>query len=178
MGDDMVEIGCETRSDLDEYEMKSRVYSVEYQAIIAKMNSNESWAYSFVALYFAFLASLSFAVGFLRFPVDGRGVFDLSVNLLGVSLSLSEFLAVFAIILYFWAISMIFDYKIQTRSLIGRLCFLESELGLSQLGPSTVGVGLSRQHNNFWRFGQFVLVGSVMVMLFGPWFVLLMTGRQ
>jgi hypothetical protein len=148
-------------------------YLNEHGSIIHKVSSNEAWAYSFVALYFGVLALLAAATGFVLSsqspPVQELNT---SRHMAAVSLGFSLALGTLGLVLNAWAIAMVFDYKITTRSLVRRLAFLEEKLGLNDEGA--LGIGSSNvpvQQSTVWNVGQFVLVGSVMVLFFLPWLV-------
>jgi hypothetical protein len=143
----------------------------EYSALISKMGSNESWAYSFVALYFAFLSSIGTAVGFLlaaqarTLKRSDAAEFDLWFEPRSMLIALT----VLAVLLNIWAISMVWDYKREARILQDRLCEIEMNIGG---GGFMTRLVLSNRTTHF-RFGQMTLVGSVMFMFFVPWLLLL-----
>lgn len=160
---------------MDSTDIRNQV--AEYNAIVQKMGSNEAWAYSFVALYFAFLASLGAASGFLL-TSENTTIASLrdGQTLLGIEISLFGALAILGLSLNIWAISMVLDYKITTRALIHRLAHIEDLLGWSDEGPPGIGrSNLPVQHSKVWRAGQLVIVGSVMALFFLPWIVLLLS---
>lgn len=142
----------------------------EYLAIIQKMGSNEAWAYSFVALYFAFLASISALVGYLLVSAsDAAQSLAVSVKFFGFRVGLVDVLCAIGLALNVWAIAMVIDYKMTTKRLMTRLHYLEGALMWSSGGPPGIGRSYNSDHMTpSWRVGQFVLVGSVMVLFFAP----------
>lgn len=147
----------------------------EYLAIIQKMSSNEAWAYSFVALYFAFLASIGALLGYLLGSgSDAADRINASVAVFGATIHLVDCLCFLGIALNIWAISMVVDYKMSTKRLMQRLQHLEVALCWADHGPPGIGHSYNRDHMTVtWRAGQIVLVGSVMVLFFAPWLLVL-----
>ncbi len=148
----------------------------EYLAIIQKMSSNEAWAYSFVALYFAFLASISALVGYLLVSAsDAAQSLNTAVSLLGFSIGLVDVLCAIGLALNVWAIAMVVDYKMTTKRLMTRLHYLEGALKWSNGGPPGIGRSYNADHMTpMWRVGQFVLVGLVMALFFAPWLLIIL----
>lgn len=155
----------------------------EYGALINKMNSNESWAYGFVALYFAFLASIGTATGFLVFRTltqqdalfeESGGSIGTCVNCWLLDNALPISLSVLGILLNVWAIFMVVDYKRMTRVLMIRLSQIENEVH----GPESENIGFANNtitlnSEQVWRFGSIAAVGSIMVMFFLPWVIVI-----
>lgn len=154
----------------------------EYSCLIQKMNSNESWAYSFVALYFAFLASIGTVTGFLMFadpssysPESALGkevlLFSHSFSIRG---ALIGALASLGIALNTWAVFMVVDYKRVTRLLTNQLSRIEKVVhggDASFKGFATMTLEINS--HPVWRTGEKVVVGSVVVMFFAPWLIVL-----
>lgn len=164
----------EESSMSDGTDRKVTILIAEQSAIVSKMGANEAWATGFVALYFAFSASIGTALGFILFqvraPENSQPIHDTALDTLhivGMTLSAIGFF------LNTWAIGMVIDYKKTTTRLWNRLERVEADL--STLCGITVGIA-GPQNTQYkatsWRVGTMVVVGSVLVLFFSPWIVI------
>lgn len=154
----------------------------EYSAVIQKMSANEAWAYSFVALYFAFLAAIGTATGYMFLhtsSVPGAEV-QFSSVIASASVDLSQSrkwlvisLSVLGVFLNCWAISMIIDYKRHSNILLGQLAQIEKELHGNTANLRCFASQAISMNKGYWRIGERVVVGSVMALLFVPWLILI-----
>jgi hypothetical protein len=154
----------------------------EYAAVIQKVGSNDAWASSFVAMYFAFTVSIATAVGFLAYNLNMElaDAFDLTPGLPSPATRNGLFawmllaLSLLGIVLNGWAISMVVDYTWKKSVLFDHLTSLELALhGVSNKPIGFATIFRAKQQTSNWRPVQYVIVGSVMVMFFVPWFLVL-----
>lgn len=153
----------------------------DYASLVSKLNSNESWAYGFVALYFAFMASISAVAGLILAkifePVGG----SYASVVLGIRFSINGLLAAIALIgllLTVWAVYMLWEYERSTKLILKRLSQIEFSLSahLARFGNQTFGFATSLVDLNrtgLWRTGTIAIVASVMFAFFIPWIILL-----
>jgi hypothetical protein len=151
----------------------AQVYLAEYSAIISKMNANEGWAYSFVALYFAFMTSLGTAVGFLYSKVMiGKG--NEVSSLYGQLEVLAVILSSIGLLLNVWAIYMVYDYKRTTQILAARLQNIEARVSVLIDAPfGAFGSLVKVNHAETWKIGTVLVVGPIMFLFFMPWIVVI-----
>lgn len=156
------------------------ILSSEHSSLIQKMNSNESWAYSFVALYFAFVTSIGTVVGFLLIKLlaaqmsdalalsTGQAQLNWWLRLIVVTLSS------LGLLLNIWAVYMVFDYKRATERLSERASEIEERM--SDIMGEKYGFisAVWRQNSGpVWKIGTVLVVGPVMFMFFVPWLLIL-----
>ena len=128
----------------------------EYDTLVSKMSSNESWAYSFVALYFAFIASISAVSGLIVstiFDTGSRSLFSVifepsapsfRATAMGLTFSMNGLLialSIIGVLLNVWAIGMVVEYGRSTQNLLKRLEKIEDELArcLARFGKQRFG---------------------------------------
>ena len=160
----------------------SQALGGEYSSLVQKMAANEAWAYSFVALYFAFLASLSIATGFIVFKnpetLGPQNVVPTIFGVSGVHLLATIFSAL-GILLNIWAIYMVLEYKRSAVILLRRLKEIELELGrlFLRFGAQRFGFADSIEKAHYagkWKIGIFVVIGAVMFLIFVPWIIVIL----
>lgn len=153
----------------------------EYGILVAKMGSNESWAASFVALYFAFMASVGAAAAFMivklmenqetifssLFSLEFERVNVFQETLLRFAILLASAIGAF---LNVWAISMVIDYKASTQIILDRLSGIEASIEAQTsevMGFARAELGRSHRKNG--HAVTISVVGPVLFLFFSPW---------
>ena len=83
-------------------------------------------------------------------------------------------LPILGILLNIWAIFMVLDFKRMTFDILNRLSLIEFQINLQIAdNPGFATNTLNKKNLPIWRFGGIAVVGSVMVMFFAPWIIVL-----
>ena len=153
----------------------------EYSSLISKLNSKESWAYGFVALYFAFLASISAVSGVI---ISELIAFSSAVPSLPQTTEIYrlklilEAIALISIMLNAWACFMLLNYMRSAQNILGRLGRIEEILEKYLAGFDEQVFGFANNHvATIWSRNSLIvaklLIVSVMILLCVPWISIL-----
>lgn len=129
-----------------------------YEQMVSRLNALDSWAYHFVALYFAFTAALMTLAGVLYFEAAGQKSEAVAVYTIQIANDFSTrtsvslvIISLLGLLMTFWAIAMAFDYRFRSRDVFRHGMTLEDWLAENAEGCfqlARIGHGFRRSRTS------------------------------